>query len=160
MSASPFKRPNFTSLVGRYTGTSKVYFRPDELADSTSIEGSFSTLQDGDFLVFEYTSSVQGKDASGKLLLAYDSTLGQYLMTWIDTFHNGERILSLASERGIDSTTIQAAGEYPADASANWGWRIEVLPQGDGHLHIRHYNIPPFLPEGALGVDWQLARTP
>ena len=158
MSDPSHPRPDFQALVGHYTGTSRVYFRPDELADATTIEGEITVADQGRFLQFAYSSTVQGKQADGVLLLAYDSALGQFLMTWRDTFHNGERLLHLTSERGLAADLWQASGLYPADETTDWGWRIEVLPQGEGQLQVQHFNLPPFLPEGALGVDWQLRR--
>jgi len=111
----------------------------------------------GRLLEFSYTSTFKGKPIDGKLTISYDAKFKEYLMTWIDSFHNSNRILQLTSGRGTELDTISASGDYPADETVFWGWRIEVLPQGEKGLVITHFNIPPEV-EGIPGVVWDLER--
>jgi len=146
---------SLASYAGAWTGTSEVYFRPGELADSSEIQGTIRVLPDGKHIDFDYTWTFKQTRQAGRLTLTYDANLKQWLMSWIDTFHNAERILALQSKRGADANHATASGMYPADATVDWGWRIEVLPKGSDTLSIQHFNIPPGI-EGVLGVDWLL----
>ena len=150
--------PAFAKLAGDWQGSNKVYFGPDQPpVDTAEIVGSMKLVSGGRLLEFSYTSTFKGKPIDGKLLISYDAKLREYLMTWIDSFHNSNRILHLSSGREKDHSFISASGEYPADETVNWGWRIEVLPKGENGLEITHFNIPPGV-EGIPGVVWGLER--
>jgi len=158
VSAQTDLHPAFEKLVGDWQGSNKVYFGPNQPpVDTADIVGEVKLVSGGRLLEFSYTSTFKEKPIDGKLTISYDSKLKEYLMTWIDSFHNSNRILQLTSGRASDLKPISAFGEYPADETVNWGWRIEVLPKGDNGLEIMHYNVPPG-EEGVLGVVWALAR--
>ncbi len=148
----------FTSLVGDWTGSNTVYFEPDKPAvDTAEVQGSIRLISEGRLLEFSYMSTFKGKPISGKLIISYDEKYKECLMTWIDSFHNSNRMLHLASARGANSDMISANGEYPADETVNWGWRIEVLPKDENQLTITHFNIPPGM-DGVPGVIWELKK--
>ena len=149
----------FANLVGDWKGRNTVFFKPNEPAvDTADIQGSTRLISGGRLLELSYMSTFKGKPIDGKLVISYDEKMKEYLMTWIDSFHNSNRMLHLASARGADKTNISASGEYPADETVNWGWRIEVLPKGENGLKITHFNIPPGM-EGIPGVVWEMKRT-
>ena len=157
-SAQTELHPAFAKLVGEWKGSNKVYFGPDQPpVDTAEIVGSMQLVSGGRLLEFSYTSTFKDKPIDGKLLISYDEKYKEYLMTWIDSFHNSNRILHLSSGRGAETSTISASGEYPADETVHWGWRIEVLPKGESDLEIVHYNIPPGI-DGIPGVVWKMER--
>jgi len=150
--------PAFAKLTGSWKGTNKVYFGPDQPpVDTAEISGEVKLVSGGRLLELSYTSTFKGKPIDGKLTISYDEKFKEYLMTWIDSFHNSNRMLQLTSGRGATVDAISAFGEYPADETVYWGWRIEVLPKGELGLVITHYNVPPG-EEGVVGVVWNLDR--
>ncbi len=181
MQAAPTPlHPAFDELVGSWKGSNKVYFGPNQPpVDTAEIVGEIRLVSGGRLLEFSYTSTFKGKSIDGKLLISYDGKLKEYLMTWVDSYHNNNRILQLTSGRDAEIDTISAFGEYPANETVNWGWRIDVLPKvpceargpsqlckkcdalnltecgGGNGLEILHYNVPPG-EEGVLGIDWAL----
>lgn len=159
MQAAPTPlHPAFTNLVGTWKGTNKVYFGPGQPpVDTAEIAGGISLVSGGRLLEFSYVSTFKGKTIDGKLTISYDAKFKEYLMTWIDSYHNSNRILQLTSGRDAEEANISAFGEYPADETVFWGWRIDVLPKGENGLTITHYNVPPG-EEGIPGVVWELSR--
>lgn len=150
--------PAFAKLTGTWKGTNKVYFGPDQPpVDTADITGEMKLVSGGRLLEFSYTTTFKGKSIDGKLIVSYDTKFEEYLMSWIDSFHNSNRILQLSSGRGSGLYDISAFGEYPADETVYWGWRIEVLPEGESGLSITHYNLPPG-EDGVIAVVWDLER--
>ncbi|MFK8057942.1 MAG: DUF1579 family protein [Saprospiraceae bacterium] len=159
MQAAPTPlHPAFANLVGSWKGSNKVYFGPDQPpVDTAEIVGEMKLVSGGRLLEFSYSSTFKGEPIDGKLLISYDEKFKEYLMTWIDSFHNSNRILHLTSGRAAELDSVSAFGEYPADETVFWGWRIEVLPQGENGLTITHFNVPPGV-DGIPGVIWDLMR--
>lgn len=157
----------FKALAGAWRGSNTVFFDPTAPpVDSSEIHGGIELIAGEKLFEFAYNSNFQGKTIDGKLIVSYDPKLEQCLMSWVDSFHNSQRIMQLAGDRGNASGRLTAFGEYPAGESLNWGWRIELLPSEmtdiDGHsqidaLLIRHFNVPPDEVD-QQAVIWELTR--
>jgi len=84
----------FANLVGDWKGRNTVFFKPNEPAvDTADIQGSTRLISGGRLLELSYMSTFKGKPIDGKLVISYDEKMKEYLMTWIDSFHNSNRML-------------------------------------------------------------------
>ena len=74
-------------------------------------------------------------------------------VSWIDSFHNGSRIMHCRSERLAEDSgfgfPFEVKGSYPADREGSyWGWKLrfslENSPEsGFQRLLIEHFNLMP-----------------
>jgi hypothetical protein len=131
----------FRALVGRWSGTVRTWFEPEQLADESSVTGEFISVMDGRFVRHVYDGSMQGKPRHGEELIARNNVTGQYQMTWIDDFHMNYAILisqGPATERGFAVT-----GAYDVAGHPSWGWRTEYELINPDELLITAYNIMP-----------------
>ena len=127
-------------LAGGWTGASKTWFKPGELADESLFEGRFTTALDGRFALFEYTSEMQGKPRGGRAWYGFHLDDGEFTKAWIDTFHTGTLIMTFsgaAVEGGFE-----VAGSYAAGDGPRWGWRSRVV-LADDDLVITDFNVTP-----------------
>ena len=95
----------------------------------------------GRFVRVDYTWGYQGQPQEGSLLVGFDSEAREVTGYWIDTWHMGRKAMTCLGPVPVDRI-ISLKGSYAAPPSPDWGWRIEILPVGEG-LRIRHTNIDP-----------------
>ena len=147
------------SLVGNWKGIAQVFFEPTKPVDDSPMQARITTRQEGSFLQIEYTGGFQGKALEGMFLVGWSKPEQQWMITWLDSFHNGTRIMSCLGEAGASPEILSATGDYPANASVRWGWRIELLkPKNqDDPFKIMHYNIPAG-EEESIGIVMHLTR--
>ena len=144
--------PELASLVGNWQGTTKTWFKPDELADESEWQGEMKLVLGGRFLLYTYQGGLQGNPFEGVALLGYNPQRSRYEMAWVDSFHNGSAIMF--SHGGDKAGAFNVLGSFPTGPdSPDWGWRTEVLPQEDGTLIITHYGVTPD------GDEWKGVET-
>ena len=80
-------------LEGNWEGTTKTWFEPDQLADESPMSGSFKSLLDGRFLLYEYQGSLAGKHFEGVAIVGFSINNDKFQMAWIDSFHMGTDIM-------------------------------------------------------------------
>ena len=51
----------FAQLAGNWTGTSKLWFEPEKLADESSVTGTIQLLLEGRFALYLYQGSIEGE---------------------------------------------------------------------------------------------------
>jgi len=96
----------------------------------------------GRFVRIDYTWSDRGKSQSGSLLVGVEPTLGLVTTVWIDTWHNGPRMLISAGSLGADGT-IDVRGAYPTGpGSPDWGWRTRLETTGKTWT-MTMFNVSP-----------------
>ncbi|MHA2503598.1 MAG: hypothetical protein ACXAE3_12095 [Candidatus Kariarchaeaceae archaeon] len=137
-----------TDILGSWKGTNRVWLKPgddplvseSELHVSTTDQGfrldylwEESGLQEGSIVVYPVSGSVTAN--------------------WIDTWHTSEELYTCegTSDAGLDVLT-----HYPAGEGEPWGWRINVIPEGE-KLRLQMYNIPPGT-QGVLAVECEYSR--
>jgi len=132
----------FEKLVGRWEGTCRTWFEPDELADESTVTGTLEAVLEGRFLRHTYTGTIQGKPRQGEELLAFNSVSKRFQSAWVDDFHMNYAILfsqGAATERGFS-----VRGEYDVgENQPTWGWRTQYELLDDDHLTITAYNVTP-----------------
>ena len=144
------------SLVGGWTGTSKLWLEPDNLADESPVLGSITLVLAGRFAIYLYQGSIEGEPQHGMFTFGYNTTLEQYEASWVDSFHNNTGIMfcvGSAKENGFS-----VLGSYPDPTGGpDWGWRTQVELIDADHLIITAYNIHPEYGE-AKATEAQLTR--
>ena len=104
----------------------------------------------GRFVRLDSTWIHRGTPQEGSLLVGFDPSSGEVSGHWVDTWHMGRQVLAcLGSPPGDGSIALR--GSFPAPPGPDWGWRIDLAPEGDG-LRITHTCIPPG-EEGSLAVE-------
>ncbi|HSL44048.1 MAG TPA: DUF1579 domain-containing protein [Anaerolineales bacterium] len=129
-------------LKGGWSGTSRLWFEPDKLADNSPVVGNIQLILDGRFALYLYQGSVQGEPQHGVFTFGYNTTLDRYEASWVDSFHNNTAIMFCTGNATDDGFFV--LGSYPdPNGGPDWGWRTEVELVDEDHLVITAYNIMP-----------------
>jgi len=137
----------FQTMVGKWQGTCKTWFRPGQLADESKVEGEFKSFMKGKFLRHTYKGQMKGKARSGEETIVYNPAKEKFQVSWFDTFHMNYGILF--SEGKVSEKGFHVKGEYSAGPKQKlWGWRTEYAMNGKDKLTITAYNIFPDGREG------------
>lgn len=143
-------------LVGRWAGTARTWFRPDELADTSEWRGEIRQVAGG-HLLMEYEGAMQGKPLRGTMLLAVNPKTGECTAAWVDSFHSATEMM--VSRGKLAEGVIQVLGSYKVEGHPEWGWRTELRPRAADEMTITMWNI---LPDGreakAVEVEWKRAK--
>ncbi|MHC4841672.1 MAG: DUF1579 family protein [Planctomycetota bacterium] len=145
-------------MVGDWEGSNKTWFDGPELSDESRVAGSIRLIQNGMFILHEYQGKLAEHDMIGTAIIGYSFEDEQWQCAWVDTCHNGTRIMVSKGDKG-DTGTPNVQGDFPAPPDPNWGWRTTFDLKDDNHLLIQHFCQPP---EGKgdeyLGVEFDYAR--
>lgn len=144
-------------LVGDWSGTDRLWFQPDEVANESHSAVTARPTLGGRALVYEYRWSMDDEEHHGTLLVT--PTADGVQASWIDTFGTNGTIMSLSTAAlalaGLDdveepsgtggapvSPMFDVLGSYDGDGVA-WGWRIRLLLPDHDHLVLSQWNITP-----------------
>jgi hypothetical protein len=133
------------SLAGTWTGTNRLYFQPDALAEESACAGDIRVLGDGPAVVHQYSWTFEAQQHQGIALLSVSDDLLQG--SWVDTFHTSGTLMDLAPVDGAAGIVLQ--GTYAVTDSADWGWRIQWNKVAANELAVTMWNVTP---EGEAGV--------
>ena len=132
----------FGKLVGNWEGDCRTWFKPDVLADEAKVTGEITNALKGLYLRHTYEGTIQGKPRHGEELLAYNSLMKVYQVSWIDDFHMRTGILFSDGKEIAHGFSVR--GEYAmGPTQPKWGWRTQYELLDDDHLTITAYNITP-----------------
>ena len=145
-------------MVGEWEGTARTWFEPDALADTSPVRGTVRAVLGGRFVVHEYEGTLQGHVMQGVALHGFALGENRFETEWIDSCHNGTRIMLSLGDRPPADDVASVLGSYPAPEGPPWGWRTEVdVSAAPDALTIRHYNRTPD-GEEAIGVEFAYRR--
>ena len=147
-------------MVGDWEGTARTWYEPGQLADTSPVRGTVRPILDGRFVLHEYEGSLSGNVMKGVAIHGHALADGRFETAWVDSCHNGTRIMVSRGEPGAAEGPGLASvlGSYPAPEGPDWGWRTEIDVSGaPGRLVVRHDNITPD-GEEALAVEIDYAR--
>jgi hypothetical protein len=129
-------------LAGEWQGTTRTWFKPDELADESPWQGTIRPVMDGRFAAYEYTGAMGGKPLQGMATIGHNLPSGQFEVAWVDTFHMGTGIMLSTGEATDDGFSVLGSYADPGGGPA-WGWRTTVQLASPDRLVITAYNITP-----------------
>jgi hypothetical protein len=143
------------AAAGSWRGTSTLQDPHAGIADESASTATVTPVLGGRFVRVDYTWSYQGQPQEGSLLIGFQRKAGMATGHWIDSFHNGDKVMACMGP-AADDGTVSVRGSYAAPPEPDWGWRIDVTPGGDT-LRIIHHNV---WPEGKeeLAVDSSYTR--
>lgn len=136
------KHLQLRQLEGHWTGTTRTWFEPGQLADESPMRGTLRAVVGGRFLLHEYQGNLNGKPLEGMTLYGFHLGSGKFQCAWVDTFHMGTGMMFSEGE----STTkgFSVLGHYGTiEYGETWGWRTEVELINPDQLVITSYNISP-----------------
>lgn len=143
------------AMAGSWTGSNRLHDpftrAPD---DSPSLLVVVPMLQ-GRFVRLDYTWAYHGEPQEGSVLLGFEADAGTVTARWIDTWHVGDRDMTLTGPGGA-AGLLDLRGSYAAPPGPDWGWRLQVLTTDDVICVIMH-NVTPAGVE-ALAVEASYSR--
>ncbi|CAN5366452.1 hypothetical protein BH23ACI1_BH23ACI1_14410 [soil metagenome] len=129
------------ACAGEWRGTNMLQDPEMNLeAETTASIATITPLVDGRFARLDYTWSYKGTPQSGSMLIGHQKKPGVVTMHWIDSWHNGEKVMACEGH-GHDGA-IDVRGSYAAPTGPDWGWRIQVEPSADA-VGVRMHNVSP-----------------
>ncbi|WP_372897379.1 DUF1579 family protein [Stieleria sp.] len=132
----------FEWLSGKWGGTCRTWFEPDELADESAVRGEFQLILGGSFARHTYEGAMQGKPRRGEELISQNGVTEQFQVAWIDSFHMSDAIMFSQGE--ANESGFEVVGEYDVAKDApRWGWKTRYQKSGPEELTITAYNVFP-----------------
>ena len=134
-------------VTGAWTGTYKLWFNPADPPIESPTTADVEPAANGHFLVMRYDWSFDGKPHDGLILVGVDEKAGELNASWVDSFHNGDRIMGCigaVSAEDAEVSEVSVLGSYPAPPGPDWGWRTQLEHSTtDDVLRMVMYNIQP-----------------
>ncbi len=132
---------SLSTLTGSWTGTTRLWLRPDMPASESVTMAEVATIAGGSALSMAYDWDEDGPQ-DGLLVIGEDGDDGRPGSTWIDSFHTAGKLMPLQSTLNHDGTA-DLLGSYAAPPGPDWGWRIVIEPGESSGFVVRMANITP-----------------
>ena len=132
---------DLAACVGPWQGTNRLHDPNTGVPEDSECTASMHAVLGGLFLRFDYRWAYDGKLQEGSLLIGRQTRVGTVRACWIDTWHMGDQFMMLGGGEVNDKLSV--VGAYPAPPGPDWGWRIELVPEGDRRLLMSMMNITP-----------------
>jgi hypothetical protein len=130
------------SLSGSWRGDNRLWLPPHKLPFESQTTATVTPLLERRFVRLDYTWAFDGKAQEGSLLFGYETIKGLVSVAWIDSWHNGEKMV-ICQGKLADHGAIDVQGSYPAPPGPDWGWRTIVEPANADAFRLLMFNIPP-----------------
>jgi hypothetical protein len=148
---------DYVNLQGEWNGANRLHLpwmTENPVQESNSL-AKVGTAAGGKFLSIEYDWTFEGQSQDGILLLSQEKESSKVSAVWLDSWHNGDKFMSLAGT--ITNNLVELKGFYSVPDHPDWGWRLTILPGGEGSLKIEMFNVAPE-GEEMLAVEWDYRR--
>jgi hypothetical protein len=133
---------DLSAYVGTWTGTNNLYLSSDPASLRQSESNLTVSLKaNGQFVTFDYTWAYKGEPQEGVILLGCDPRSDAVQTVWTDSWHSSHTFM-LSDGKVSDDGAISVKGYYKVRDHPDWGWRTDIIPQGDV-LRIVMYNVSP-----------------
>lgn len=142
-------------LAGRWTGIKRLWFDPAGATIESDTTMSVATVAQGQFATFHYAWSYEGQAQDGLILIGRQGG-DRIRAAWVDSFHSADTMMICEGEADV-AGKLSASGSYAVPEGPDWGWRIDILPQGEASFVIAMYNVTPD-GEAHLGVEMTYRR--
>ncbi len=129
------------ALAGHWTGTNRLNlsFEPDPIKESPS-NAMVRTRADGTCLEIEYDWIYEGKRNEGFIVISC-GTNGETNAAWTDSWHS-RNVLMNCEGTTTGSGGVNLKGRYKVEGHPDWGWRTEIVPNGDSFKYLM-FNVSP-----------------
>jgi hypothetical protein len=126
---------------GRWHGLYRLYLTPNDPVQESGTTAVVSPAAKSRLARLDYTWVVDGQEQEGSLLVGFETGLGQVSAAWIDSWHNGERMM--ICQGGLTGQGVEFTGSYPAPSGPDWGWRTVLAASPGRELRMTMYNLTP-----------------
>jgi hypothetical protein len=137
--------------TGSYIGEYRLWFEPGTEPMVSETIADLSIVAEKRFFVMRYDWWHEEKRRDGLIVLGDDVKANRCDASWIDSFHNGHRIM-LCTGPSVGDGEVTVLGSYAAPPGPDWGWRTAFDRPDDDTFVMRQYNITPDGAE-ALAVE-------
>lgn len=146
------------ACAGSWRGKSILQDPHLGIAEESPSTATLTSLLGGRFVRMDYTWSYQAKPQEGSILIGYDRQAAAVTAHWIDSWHMSDKVMACVGAKPAGGT-LSVRGSYPTPPGPDWGWRIDLIPDG-ATLRLVMYNIWPVDQGGKedLAVDAAYSR--
>jgi hypothetical protein len=135
---------NFDQLLGcagTWDGLNRLQVELGSPIEQSTSQLVIRPILHDTFIRIDQIWSWKDQPQSGSFLIGFDSKSDEASIHWIDTWHNGRRVMPLAAV--FDSAgALIANGHFPVAGRPDWGWRIEIRAESD-QLKIDMFCLDP-----------------
>src|SRR5690349_1135425 len=103
---------NFAHLVGHWKAIHRLWLSPDEPMRESAATATVTLSAQGRFLTIAYTWADDGPQ-DGVLLIGNEPKSNLVTAAWIDSWHNGDRLMLCHGNLGADDI-LSVKGSYSA----------------------------------------------
>lgn len=129
-------------LIGRWKGTYTLYEPPNETPVPSPSAFKVVPVLAGRFVQIDYDWALRKDKQQGQLLLGYDAKPRLAPAAWLDTWHNGDKIMACTGKApGAKSLTLMGSFAVPGDP--DWGWRTVLTFKSKDTLAFDMDCLPP-----------------
>lgn len=147
-------RPMLEALVGEWTGTNRLWFMPGTPAHESAATARVARVAGG-FLSLAITWAHDGVPQDGLLLLR-PAPEGPLAAVWVDSLHTQGAFMTFRGSADA-ADRWSGHGAYAAPDGPDWGWRLQLEPDGPDGFRLAMFNLPPGMGE-LLAVDARFRR--
>lgn len=128
---------------------------PDPIKESAST-ATVSSKVNGQCLEFTYTWEYEGEKQEGFIFLNGSSNSDSIKAFWTDSWHSKD-VLMECNGTVSETGAVNIKGHYSVPDHPDWGWRTEIVPNGDSFKYLM-FNVSP---EGVeeWAVETEFTRT-
>ncbi len=131
-----------SNLAGSWSGTNKLNlsWMPDPVKESAST-ATVSHRVNGQCLEIAYTWESEGEKQEGLIFLNASGKTDSIKAFWTDSWHSKDVLMECngtVSENG----SVNIKGHYSVPDHPDWGWRTEIVPNGNSFKYLM-YNVSP-----------------
>jgi hypothetical protein len=128
-------------LTGQWEGRNRVQPEIDGRFCESQSRLTVTPMLDRSFVRFDQTWLWESDPQSGSMLIGYEPESDLASVHWIDTWHNGRKVMRLAGRFDAQDRLI-ANGHFAVKSGPDWRWRMEIGTIED-RLNIEMFCINP-----------------
>jgi hypothetical protein len=147
---------NLAILAGVWMGVKRLWLNPDAPMKVSEAEARVELVAQGKFLCIQYTWVYADVIQEGALLIGCDLEADGVSAAWVDSWHNGDRMMHSQGKANEDGSLMVMA-TYPAPSGPDWGWWITIQSVNVNEFKILMHNVPPD-GEALLAVEMVFER--
>lgn len=133
---------SLASLPGQWAGTHRLWLGPGTPEEESQTTLTVESAAQGKFLTLQYTWAQEGAPHDGLLILGQNPDSGAVQASWIDSFHNGDKIMICDGVVNSDGS-VSVKGSYSVEGYGEWGWQITLPPPTGDSFTLKMDNIAP-----------------
>ena len=144
------------SLTGNWIGTNRLNlsFESDPIFESPS-NAIVRQRAGGTCLEIEYDWVYKGSANNGFIVISCGKN-GEASAVWTDSWHS-KHVLMNCEGATTGSGGVNLKGSYKVEGHPDWGWRTEIIPNGDSFKYLMFNVSPEGYEEWAVETEFRRA---